>query len=85
MTNILIDNKKIDYWSLTREEIDKLIRLAYLETFVKPISSYCPECKSPLISNFDGDETTCSYCGLVTSASTEYVAGKKIRLPYGRH
>ena len=85
MTNILIDNTKSDYWNLTREELDKLIRLAYLETFIKPVPSYCPECNSELTTTEDEDETICTYCGLITSASSEYVAGNKINLPYGRH
>lgn len=47
--------------------------------------SQCPECGNDIIySTEDEDEAYCSYCGLVTSASIEYVAGIKIDLPYGR-
>ena len=34
-------------------------------------------------SSEDEDEAYCTRCGLVTSASIRYVAGKKIDLPYG--
>lgn len=70
---------------LTSNQIQQLIRLSYLETFVKPQPSYCPECGAPITTMEDEDETICTYCGLITSASIEYVAGNKINLPYGRH
>lgn len=70
------------YWDLTRDEIDKLIRLTYLLTFVRPIPNFCPECYTPL--EYEEDEKYCPHCGLVTSTTVEYVAGQRISIPYGR-
>ena len=58
-------------------------RLFYLKTFVIPQPTTCPECGNPLTTNEDEDETICTHCGLVTSASIGYVAGIPIDLPYG--
>ena len=58
-------------------------RLFYLNTFVKSMPNTCPECGSELYSSEDGDETICTGCGLITSASTRYVAGERIDLLYG--
>lgn len=70
---------------LTSDEVQQLIRLSYLETFVKPLPSYCPECGGELTTTEDEDETICTGCGLITSMSIEYVGIQKIDLPYGRH
>lgn len=44
----------------------------------------CPECGGLIeYSTEDEDEAYCTECGLVTSASSQYVAGVKIHLPYG--
>ena len=60
-------------------------RLFYLKSFIKPLPQTCPECGNTLDTTIDEDETICSHCGLVTSASIEYVGLEKIDLPYGRH
>ena len=60
-------------------------RLFYLKSFIKPLPRFCPECDGELDTSIDEDETICNKCGLVTSASIEYVAGMKIDLPNGRH
>ena len=60
-------------------------RLFYLMSFIKPLPNICPECGGELDSTIDEDETICKECGLVTSASIEYVSLRKIDLPYGRH
>ena len=57
-------------------------RLFYLQTFIKPLPSKCPECGCDLYS--EEDEILCEHCGLIVSASIEYVAGIRIMLPYGR-
>lgn len=58
-------------------------RLQYLRRLTLPLPNICPECDSPL--EIIDEETICTCCGLVTSASIEYCAGVKINLPYGRH
>ena len=59
-------------------------RITYLNTFIKPLPTYCPECNSDKL--VDGEaERYCSKCGLVVTASIEYVGLKHIILPYGRH
>jgi len=60
-------------------------RLFYLNSITKPLPTTCPECHGDLTTNDDRDETLCSSCGLIVSASIEYVAGIRIDLPYGRH
>ena len=60
----------------------KIPRIRFLKTFIKPQSSTCPECDSEL--TVDDDEIYCPKCGLVTSASYDYVAGVKITFPYGK-
>jgi len=60
-------------------------RLFFLKSFVKPLPNICPECGNELTTTIDEDETICTHCGLITSASIEYVAGKRIIYPYGRH
>ena len=86
MENSIIEDKmNDDEWLKTREEKQKEARLAYLETFIKPLPNYCPECGQPLTTTEDEDETICTGCELITSMSIEYVAGAKINLPYGRH
>lgn len=72
-------------WLKTSEEKQKEKRKAYLDSFVKPLPTYCPECGEQLTTTEDEDETICTKCGLITSASIEYVGVKKIVLPYGRH
>lgn len=60
-------------------------RLFYLQSFIKPLPQYCPECEGELDTTIDEDETICIQCGLVCSSSIEYAAGIKIDLPHGRH
>lgn len=99
MTNSIIEDTEIEsiisrkLHDLSAEEIKglniddfkRLIRLAYLERFVKPQPTYCPECGSQLTTTEDDDEVICTGCGLITSMSVDYVAGFRITLPYGRH
>lgn len=85
MTNSIIEPMKNDEWLKTSDEKQKEQRLLFLKSFIKPCSHYCPDCHTELISNIDEDETYCPSCGLITSMSTEYVAGQKIDLPHGRH
>lgn len=42
----------------------------------------CPECRGKIITDEWGEEY-CENCGLVTRTQIRYVAGHKIRLPYG--
>lgn len=42
----------------------------------------CPECRGKVITDEWGEEY-CETCGLVTRTQFPYVAGHKIRLPYG--
>ena len=60
-------------------------RLFFIKSISKPLPQYCPECRGLLDTTIDEDETICTNCGLVTSASIEYAAGIKIILPHGRH
>lgn len=83
MGNLIIED--MNHWDKTSDQIQKEIRLTYLKTFTRPLPRFCPECGAELKTSIDEDETTCPDCGLITSASIEYVAGQKITLPYGRH
>ena len=75
MTNSIVrENRMDDEWLNPR--------LYYLKKLIKPRPNYCPECNTTL--EHDEDEIYCPKCGLVTSASIEYVAGFRIRFPYGR-
>ena len=81
MTNSIIRKDKMtqqyDKWNW----IDP--RITYLKTFIKPLPHTCPECEGDLL---DGEaEQYCEKCGLVVTASIEYVGLKHIILPYGRH
>lgn len=58
----------------------------YLKSILNHESlKYCPECGHEIeySSTDDEDESYCTHCGLITSASIQYVAGIKIDLPYG--
>lgn len=89
-TNVLttshnnIEGTMNDQW-LNPKKHQNRIRLAFIKSFNIPLPTICPECGNILLTSQDEDETLCSHCGLVTSASIEYVAGQKIDLPYGRH
>ena len=82
--NNIKDTMEDEKW-LEPENYRKKIRLNYIKTFTKPLPNYCPECGGPLTTTLDEYETICTECGLVTSASIEYVSVTKIILPYGRH
>ena len=82
MTNSIVEDMN-EWWLKTLEEKQAVLRLKYLQSFVRSCSHYCPECGGELESSEDEDESYCTSCGLVTSASTQYVAGQKIDLPYG--
>lgn len=60
-------------------------RAYFIKSFLNHESlKYCPECGNEIeYSSEDEDEAYCTYCGLITSASSCYVAGIKIDLPYG--
>lgn len=64
---------------------DMNLRKHYINTFINHQSlKHCPECGAEIqYSSEDEDEAYCTKCGLITSASIRYVAGKKIDLPYG--
>ena len=75
-TSKLIEENKMRY-----KRLDP--RLSYLKKITKNIPSQCPECEGKLV---EGEaESYCNDCGLVVTASIEYVAGVRIVLPYGRH
>ena len=61
-------------------------RRNYIKSFLNTQKlDKCPECGGKVVyDNEDEDEAYCTKCGLVTSASIDYVAGIKIDLPYGR-
>lgn len=60
-------------------------RITYLQKFIKPLPSTCPECGAELTDTIIESETICTQCGLVTSGSIEYVSLTKVIYPYGRH
>ena len=63
----------------------KSLRRIYINKCLnhKPLNR-CPECGGEIeYSSEDEDEAYCKECGLITSASIQYVAGTKIDLPYG--
>ena len=66
---------------MSREWINP--RLYYLKKIIHPIPDTCPECNQTL--DTEDDMIYCTHCGLIVSMSIEYVAGKRIDLPYGRH
>jgi predicted amidophosphoribosyltransferase len=57
-------------------------RLCYIMKLQSHTPRACPECHGDLV--YLEDETYCEECGLVVSATIEYVAGIRIHLPYGR-
>ena len=85
MSNSLVRERDMndEYWDKTQEEIKAELRLAYLQTFVKPNSNICPECYSELTTTEDEDETICTSCGLIEQATILYVGVQKIKYPYG--
>ena len=60
-------------------------RKYYINSFLNHESlKYCPECQGEIeYSSEDEDEAYCTECGLIVTASSQYVAGFKIDLPYG--
>lgn len=75
-------NNKIEENKMRYKRLDP--RLYYLKKITRPLPNTCPECESEML--VDGEaERYCENCGLVVTASIEYVAGVKIVLPYGRH
>lgn len=86
MANSIIEDMNTDdEWLKTSSEKQKEAREKYLNSFVKPLPGWCPECHAALTTTEDEDETICTGCGLITSMSIEYVGVRKIDLPYGRH
>ena len=60
-------------------------RKYFINSFLNHESlKHCPECGGEIeYSSEDEDEAICTECGLITSASSRYVAGVMIDLPYG--
>ena len=83
------------HYNMRKEKLEKMTKEAeekwlnprtyYVNSFLNHESlKYCPECGAEIkYSSEDEDEAYCTHCGLVTSASNQYVAGFKIDLPYG--
>ena len=83
------------HYNMRKKKIEKMIkennkkwlnpRRYYINSFLNHESlKYCPECGAEVeYSSEDEDEAYCTHCGLITSASSQYVAGQKIYLPYG--
>lgn len=69
-----------DRW-LEPELAKKEMRLNYIKKMQSQIPNTCPECENSLIT--DESEIYCEKCGVIVAASTEYVAGVRIDLPYG--
>ncbi len=82
--SIMRNNIKIDE-TFDINEYARSLRRIYINKCLNHKSlKYCPECGGEIeYSNEDEDEAYCTNCGLVTSASSCYVAGVKINLPYG--
>ena len=82
--SIMRNNIKIDE-TFDINEYARSLRRIYINKCLNHKSlKYCPECGGEIeYSNEDEDEAYCTKCGLVTSASSCYVAGVKINLPYG--
>ena len=55
-------------------------RLYYLQSFIKPLPSLCPECKHEVYH--DEDEIICTNCGLVVWGPIEYVGLTRIDYPF---
>ena len=83
MSNSIMRRINIDE-TFNINEYAKSIRRAYINKCInhKPLNK-CPECGAPVTATEDTDEIYCTKCGLITSASIAYVAGKKIDLPHG--
>lgn len=84
-SHYIMKKKKIE--NMIKEQNKKWMnpRKYFINSFLNHESlKYCPECKGEIeYSTEDEDEAYCTQCGLITSASTQYVAGTKIDLPYG--
>ena len=72
---------------MIKEQEEKWVnpRGYFINSFLNHTSlKHCPECGGEVeYSSEDEDEAYCTECGLITSASIQYVAGNKIDLPYG--
>lgn len=66
--------------------IDKWLnpRLFYITSITQHMPQHCPECGSEIIEDEILAETYCSKCGLIITASYDYVAGVHFILPQGR-
>ena len=85
-SHYIMKRKKLQEKMLREQETKWLDpRGYYINSFLNHDSlKYCPECGGEVeYSSEDEDEACCTHCGLVTSASSCYVAGVKIDLPYG--
>ena len=86
-TNSHYTMKKNKFEKMKKEQEKKWLnpRKYYINSFLNHESlRYCPECGAEVEYSYeDEDEAYCTHCGLVTSASIQYVAGRKINLPYG--
>lgn len=86
-SNSYYNMKKNKFEKMIKEQEKKWLnpRKYFINSFLNHKSlRYCPECGAEVeYSSEDEDEAYCTKCGLITSASTQYVAGRKINLPYG--
>ena len=89
---ITISGPTNSHYTMKKNKLEKMKkekwlnpRKYYINSFLNHESlRYCPECGAEVeYSSEDEDEAYCTHCGLVTSASIQYVAGRKINLPYG--
>ena len=70
-----------DPW-LEPKEYQKEQRLLYIIRLKSHAPSTCPECGHDLIYEEDV-EIYCNHCGLVCASTIEYVAGIRIKYPFG--
>ena len=54
------------------------------KTFLVEQLTICPECSTELEKDLDTDDDYCPKCGLITRSYSEYTAGQKVDLPYGK-
>lgn len=69
------DNRRMQF-TLYCTSCDKIYYLS------KKVKLECPNCQGKDI-RFDEDTTTCGECGMVLSATSNYVAGFRIKLDWG--
>lgn len=63
------------------QQIQRLLFIQCMQPYEN--ITQCPECRGEIITDEWGEEY-CETCGLITRTQYPYVAGHKIRLPYGQ-